>query len=309
MKKNWPYFAVIALMIACSGLTAPTMTSTPERATSTPSMTATNTPLVSTPTMTATLAPLPTATPVTEYRPFSPVIARMAPGPFVLLGGTENGGWLYPETVIPHLLDETYQIYGINGPTGSAKGKKPFRDQICQTYWVETDSYPFGGSAVGVTGDWNVTPRLAEEFPTDTPVYVDALRNWLIDKGFPEPVAEISQILRVDLEGDGTDEVLINASHFVEPTGHDVEFGDYSLVLMRKVVGDSVMTIPIIADYYYEVAMQFPLTYAMTLPADLNNDGVLEVLVGVERWEGLGIIAFEIDGTTVHPIFEALCGV
>jgi len=77
---------------------------------------------------------------------------------------------------------------------------------------------------------------------------------------------------------------------------------------MRKVVGDSVETIPIVADYYREVATQFPLTYAYTFPADLNGDGVLEVLVGVERWEGSGVIAFEIDGTTASPVFEALCG-
>ena len=54
--------------------------------------------------------------------------------------------------------------------------------------------------------------------------------------------------------------------------------------------------------------MQFPLTYTLTFPADLNNDGVLEVLVGVQRWEGSGIIAFEIDGTTASPVFEVLCG-
>jgi len=122
-------------------------------------------------------------------------------------------------------------------------------------------------------------------------------------------VVEISQILRVDIEGDGTEEVLISASHFVEPTGHDVEFGDYSLVLMRKVIGNSVETVPLVADYYYqEAANQFPLTYTTTFPADLNNDGVMEVIVGVERWEGSGVIVFEIDGTKVHPVFEVLCG-
>ena len=86
-----------------------------------------------------------------------------------------------------------------------------------------------------------------------------------------------------------------------------MEFGDYSLVLLRKVVGDSVETIPIVADYYYEVAMQFPLTYAMAFPADLNSDGTLEILVGVERWEGSGIFVFEIVGTQVRPVFEAFC--
>jgi len=300
MKRNWLHLVVIVLMSACSGLTEPTPDTAPP--------VVINTPQVLAPTLTATLEPTPAVTLEPDYQLFSPVIARMFPGPFYLLGGTQNGEWLSPETVIPHISNETYQVFGMHGPTGSSKGEEPIFEAPCQIYRVETDSYPLSGPAVGVTENWDVTPRLVEEFPVDTPAYIDEIRNWLIDKGFPEPVVEISQVLRVDIEGDGSDEVLISASHFVEPTGHDVEFGDYSLVLMRKVVGDSVRTIPIVADYYYESAMQFPLTYALTFPADLNNDGVLEVLIGVQRWEGSGIIAFEIDGTTASPVFEALCG-
>ena len=310
MKKNWPYLILIVLITACSGLTAPMMTPTPEIASPIPSSTATNTPVISTPTMTATLALSPTAQAGTDERPFSIVVARMAPGPFFLLGGAKDGEWLSPEIVAPYVLEgETYQIYRIDGPGGVAKGKQPVFEEFCRMYRVETDSYPLSGPAVGVTGSWDVVPRVAEEFPTDTPTYVDEVTNWLKKKGFSEPVVEISQILRVDLEGDGIDEVLISASHFVEPTGHGVEHGDYSMVLMRKVVGDSVETVPILADYYdQEYPLQFPLTYAMTFPADLDDDGVLEILVGVERWEGSGIIVFEIDGITARPIFEGMCG-
>ena len=224
MKKNWPYFVALALMIACSGLAAPVLTP-PPAASPTPTIVATKTPLVLRPTMTATTEPVPTEQPRTDNRPFSVVVARMAPGPFYLLGGTENGEWLSPETVIPHVTSETYQVFGMNGPTGSAKGERPVFEEFCRMYRVETDSYPLGGPAVGATGNWDVVPRVAEELPTDTPVYVDEVTNWLKKKGFSEPVAEISQILRVDIEGDGTDEVLISASHFVEPTGHDVKFG------------------------------------------------------------------------------------
>ena len=169
MKKNWPYFVVLALLIACSGLTVPAMTPTPAVASPTPTIMATNTPLVSMPTMTVTTESIPTEQPRVDNRPFSVVVARMAPGPFYLLGGTENGERLSPETVIPHLSNETYQVFGLNGPTGSAKGEKPVYEEICRTYRVETDSYPLSGSAVGVTGDWNVTPRLAEEFPAFSP--------------------------------------------------------------------------------------------------------------------------------------------
>ena len=177
----------------------------------------------------------------------------MAPISFYLLGGTENGEWLHPETVVPHLSDdEVYQLYGVDGPTGSAKGMKPMRDNICPVYWVTTGSDFQGGLEVGVTGTWDVTPRVAQEIPTDHATYVEALENWLMGQNIPEPVVEISQILRVDIEGDGTEEVLISASHFVETTGHSVEYGDYSLVVMRKVVGNSVVTVPIVADYYYQ---------------------------------------------------------
>jgi len=299
MKKKWFISGLVLLMLACNALTSPITRPTPDIVFPTFSAETTSAPAIMTPTTVQGQSDIP---------PFSAVIARMAPGPFFLLGGMENGEWLSPEMVLPYVSNETYQIYSLEGPAGSANGKEPVLDQICQLFRVDTDLVPRDDLSVGVTENWDVTPRPVEEYPTDTPAYVDELTNWLIDKGFPEPVVEISQILRVDIEGDGTDEVLISASHFVEPTGHDVELGDYSLVLMRKVVGDSVMTIPIIADYYYEVAMQFPLTYAMTLPADLNNDGVLEILVGVERWEGSGVIVFEIGGTTVHPVFEALCG-
>jgi hypothetical protein len=309
MKKMWRLIgALIVLLSACSEVPAPTFTSV--HPSSTPNLVATDTPVISTSTLTATLAPTPIAQAGGDERPFAVVIARMSPGPFRLLGGTKDGEWLSPEIVAPSISDdETYQIFGMGGPDGSAKGKQPVFEEFCRSYRVETDSYPLSGPAVGVTGGIDVTPRQAQEIPSETATYVDAVTDWLIKKGFSDPVVTISQILRVDIEGDGTDEVLISASHFVEPTGHDVEFGDYSLVLLRKVVGDSVETIPILADYYYqEYPLQFPLTYAFTFPADLDDDGVLEILVGVERWEGSGIIGFEFDGANAIPIFESLCG-
>jgi hypothetical protein len=310
MKKNWLLGVLVVLLLACSGLPAPGMTPTMEPKFQTPSMEATSTPLIITPTVAAATESLPTAQVQTKIQSFSAIVARVAPISFYLLGGTENGEWLHPETVVPQLLDdEVYQLYGVDRPTGSTKGKKPMRDNICPVYWVTTGSDFQGGLEVGVTGTWNVTPRIVQKIPTDHPTYVEELENWLVGQNIPEPVVEISQILRVDIEGDGTEEVLISASHFAETTGHSAANGDYSLVLMRKVVGNSVVTIPIVADYYYEeVEAQFPYTYATLFLADLNNDGVLEILVGVERWEGSGVIVYEVDGTNMRMVFETICG-
>jgi hypothetical protein len=310
MKKNWLLGVLVILLLACSGLSSPVTAPPVEVISPTPLLPVTSTPVIITPTFTANPEPPPTTQTQTEYRPFSAIIARVAPISFYLLGGTENGELLHPETVVPHLSDEeTYQLYNLNGPEGSANGMKPMRDNICPVYWVNADSDFQGGLEVGVTGAWDVTPRIAQEIPTDHATYIEAVEDWLMGQNISEPVVEISQILRVDIEGDGTEEVLISASHFVEPTGHSVEHGDYSLVVMRKVVGNSVVTVPVVADYYYqEVEVQFPLTYALTFPADLNNDGDLEILVGVERWEGSGVIVYEVDGMKIWMVFEVICG-
>lgn len=304
----------VALTISCNGTSSPQALPTPEILTPSPTVTVeaaspTETGIPTAPSATpAPVTPIPTEQ--VDYQPFSAVVARMVPGPFVLVGGTENGAWLYPEAVVPHLADgEVYQVYRESGLTGSARGKRPVRDDICQAYLVETDSYPFGGRAIGVTGTWDVMPRLVQEIPSDHAAYVDALRAWLEAQNIVEPVVEISQVLRVDIEGDGAEEVLISASHFFEPTGHSVTSGDYSLVIMRKVVENSVVTVPLVADYYtQEVELQFPLTYSGLLVADLNNDGVMEVVVGVERWEGSGVMAYEIDGTNASLVFRVFCG-
>jgi len=299
MKKYWLLGIPVLLMLACNVLTVPGMSSAP--ATELPS------PVIPTPT---TVAAGLTEQASLDDQPVFAIVARMAAGPFYLLGGMQDGKWLSPDAVVPDLAEDDYQVFSMNGSIGSARGTEPVYEEYCKSYLIDMDSDPQDDRAVGITGNWNVTPRLAQEIPTDNSTYIDELTNRLKEQGFLDPVVNISQILRVDLEGDGTDEVLISASHFVEPTGHSVEPGDYSLVIMRKVVGNSVETIPILEDYYHqEVVTQFPLTYTGAFTADLNGNGVLEIVIGVERWESLGMMVFEFDGTTVHRVFEMLCGV
>ncbi|MBK9924033.1 MAG: hypothetical protein IPP66_01965 [Anaerolineales bacterium] len=274
-------------------------------------------------TETATVPPESTATalptsppasppPATEVkdRPFSATLVRMFTGPFILLGGTENGEWLSPESTVSRLSGgETYQGFMDTGPTGTIKGNLPKLNPPCRQYQVETDSYPAGGRAVAITGGWNAVPRTPQDISNNQDLYVEEIRQWLIGKGFSEPTIKINQILRVDMEGDGTDEVLISASNFVEPTGHTVQLGDYSLVVMRKVTGNTVETLPVVGDYYDQyVENQFPLTYRSLFVADLNDDGILEILVGATRWEGNGVLAYEVKGTEIHEIYNLSCG-
>jgi hypothetical protein len=40
---------------------------------------------------------------------------------------------------------------------------------------------------------------------------------------------------------------------------------------------------------------------------DLNQDGTLEVVVGVSRWEGGGAIVYRIDGQNVREVVRSVC--
>jgi hypothetical protein len=116
----------------------------------------------------------------------------------------------------------------------------------------------------------------------------------------------------VDLEGDGVNEVLLSASYFKEKSfSFYTETGDYSVVLMRKVTGNTVVTVPLVKEYYVstdpELEMSYPNTYTLAEAVDLNGDGTLEVVVDVRRWEGWGAIVYRVDGQNVREVLRAIC--
>jgi hypothetical protein len=154
-----------------------------------------------------------------------------------------------------------------------------------------------------------VLTRPEKEFPVNTLVYRQAVSDWLVGQGLDKPVVQISRIVRVDLEGDGVDEVFIVASHFKDQSGHLAEDGDYSLVLMRKVT-TSVITSPLVADLYHskDPVQVFPKTYELIKTMDLNQNGKLEAIVTAHFWEGFGAQVYEIKGTKSAEVLKYKCG-
>jgi hypothetical protein len=162
---------------------------------------------------------------------------------------------------------------------------------------------------IGVKQHWPVTYRSAQVLPSDTAAYVDVVKQWLISQGLTAPEVKIQQVLRVDLEGDGPTEVLISAARFKEPTGHLSELGDYSVVLVRKVVGNNTVTIPLVSEVYLNAFAEttFPKTYGIFDVADLNGDKVSEIIVDMAYWEGLGAMVYNINGDKAAQVLKANC--
>ena len=277
-----------------------------------PVSTSTFTPLPktsSTPTMTNTPD---SATPGPKLTQPAAIIARVEGGPdsFLLVGGSQNGSWVSAADMESVFAGggENYQLYSPFDFQGWVTGKELSFARICNQHFITIDpSFP-DQSAVGVSGEWEVLPRVPQELSTDLEVYLEAITAWQIEQASSMPIPAINKIWKVDLEGNGTDEVFINGTRFAEPTGHNIEPRDYSVVLMRTVIGSEVATVELVGDYYSEeVVNQFPLTYNLEFIGDLNGNGQMEVVVGISRWESTGLMVFEINGTEANLVLSALC--
>jgi hypothetical protein len=304
MKKRFLLLFLCILLMACATLGG---------ATPLPKIPFPTRPVVSVepPIQVGTLAPT-----VMPDSAFSPILFHFkgdsGPG-FVLLGGAQTGAWISPELSAGQMTQhQFFDFYGPIGKAGRANGDLSVAGtpSPCAGYSVKTDLAGYTDNLIGVAEGWPVLTRPEIEFPVNTLVYRQAVSDWLAEQGLDKPVVQISRIVRVDVEGDAVDEVFIVASYFKDKSGHMAEYGDYSLVLMRKVNYGKVITSPLAADLYRskDPELVFPATYELINIMDLNRDGKLEAIVTARFWEGFGAQVYEINGAKPAEVLKYKCG-
>ena len=62
---------------------------------------------------------------------------------------------------------------------------------------------------IGLAAAWNALPRKPVLPDSTQSVYVEAIRDFLKSRGIADPKVQITRVVRVDLEGNGEEEVLI----------------------------------------------------------------------------------------------------
>jgi hypothetical protein len=154
---------------------------------------------------------------------------------------------------------------------------------------------PFG---VAISANWGIHPHLLESFADDGS-YAGFARELLASRGMDVPNPDIKQLHRTDLEGDGTNEVLVVAED-VSP-GLFAEEGDYSIIFMRKVVQGEVQT-AVLGESLILEPDDFLLSFSLGTVADLSGDGKMEIVVDSAYYEGLGVEVWEYADDDLGPV-------
>ena len=232
-----------------------------------------------------------------------------------VIGGQANGRWLKSEAAGKRLtaLKTSYRVFNLNGAAGtvSAAAAAPNTD-VCPDVWLQkiTPQPALEKDAIGVNAAWDPIPRKAKKTDVTQEVYVEAVRELLKGKGIASPKVKITQLLRVDLEGDGEDEVILSATNYAN-AGEAIapKAGDYSFVALRRVVKGKVQTQIIGGDFYPKVAENAaPDTYKIAGLLDLNGDGKLEVIIHTTYYEGGGTQVWQLQKDKLVQVLRVDCG-
>jgi hypothetical protein len=162
-------------------------------------------------------------------------------------------------------------------------------------YTIGSDSTRADFGMLGVAHGWPIRQEQADELSPESETYKQIVLDWLKETGVADPQLGTLHIYRVDLEDDGTDEIFISATH-LDDSQHTTRKGDYSIVLMRKVAGNEAVTVPLVADINrsQEAEITYPRTYLLSNFVDLDQNGIMEVVIDYHGWEEDGALIYTI---------------
>lgn len=237
-----------------------------------------------------------------------------------LFGAVADGKWMKADEAAKSMANETtYRVYGLTQSLGEMKaGKTKNEDEPCDEQLSVTFSAKPDKGVIAVAGKWNALPRKVQSLDPTQKVYVDAVRDYLKSEEIAEPKVKIDNIIRVDLDGDGEEEVLISATNYLSNDGRvpmRSPAGSYSCVLLRRVVGGKVETQLVDGEFYPEAyvspdetSFNAPNDYKVIAVLDLDGDGKMEIVIGSNYYEGEATTIYRCDPKKCEQLLSVGCG-
>lgn len=234
----------------------------------------------------------------------------------LLMGGLYRGEWMRCEefynTGAVDFNGYNYDVYIDDMKKGTATGGLPIDSMTGVT--LTEDKYIPGFDVIelfdenkqkvkydiAVHADWNLYPREYFFKSNDQDFYRDLVTTILAAEGLDVPDISLKQVIRVDLDGDGTEEVLISANNTVNGQFEQVKKGDYAICIFRKLMGDKVEDQVVEKDIRLEEEQETTLyrnLFSIESVADLDGDGIMEVVLRSWYYEGEGWAVYKLkDG-------------
>jgi hypothetical protein len=237
-----------------------------------------------------------------------------------LFGAFADGKWIDGKEAAKSMTDETqYRVYGLTQALGEAQGGKPKNEEVpCeQTLSVALSRKPEKG-VIAIAAPWNALPRKVQVLDPHQKVYADAVRDFLRTKGIAEPKVKVDNIIRVDLDGDGEEEVLISATNYLSNEKRvpmRSPAGSYSCVVLRRVVAGKVETQLVEGEFHPQAyvrkddSFDAPNAYEVVAVLDLDGDGKMEIVIGSQYYEGTATTIYRCDPKKVEKLLSVGCGV
>lgn len=207
-----------------------------------------------------------------------------------LYGATLTGRWIAAEAVDPSALEGlSFTLYGEAGRRGvTTRLVRLPTEETCSNPTYRPSTAVASGKGTYLAAEWDVARRKAAALGRDNPTYQAELSGWLAMQGINDLSPTIQQLVRVDLNGDGRDEVILAAER-QRGSITSTRAGDYAVLLLRRLQGEQVETVPLRADLYREdcIAECAPVRYRLFSTLDLDGDGVLELIVTSQDYESV----------------------
>lgn len=224
-----------------------------------------------------------------------------------LLGWWDGSAWFRASDAPDTDVTGRYQVFNLGERSEAEVTEVSTFCDIAPETEVPYPEIPEGWE-IGLSAPW--APAEVELIDGQPDVYVDYVRDYLASVGRGVETPRIAQMIRVDLEGDGTDEVFVVAEQIEAYPSLFAAPGDYSLVLLRSVSADDSVETRVIEEFYVEEP-GYVLSFRVTALADLNGDGVAEIVLSEDYYEGAATTIWEtrIAGGAPAEVLGVGCGV
>lgn len=263
---------------------------------------------------TTTTAPVPT----TVASSTTTTTTLLEPDSFLTVGNTCLLGWWDGDwrtgDDLPVSGGEEYQVVRLDEPITSTTGSEARRsceplDLVSVEFDPEIPGEFVDIDALAIQTGTEVRPYPVELLGSSIPTYLEATAGLLETRIPGIPPINLTQVIRVDLEGDGIDEVIVAASTIPDDLISS-QVGDYSIVYLRKAIEGEVQTailgVSIVEDL--DDLFQDLAVFEVAAVADLNGDGKMEIVVNGTVWEGAFLQAWEYVNDDLGPVEVLSCG-